>query len=155
MAGFPSYSGTRPYDLATAWNVIRNAAGDIKQQSQQLRDLAAANNVPGSRITTWLANMASLQTTLDTMTAVTGMAAYAQAQTNDPTLDIAAAYTAMKNALTAARSWVLANYPKDVNGYLLDTKLNATTGVPEARLFTPAETAGLRTQLDAVIASID
>ena len=78
--------------------------------------------------------------------------AYVQKQTAKPALDVAAEFTAMIAAVTAAIDWINTTLPVDGNDYLLVQKL-AATGL-EDRVFTPAQTAGLRTALQTIVDQI-
>jgi hypothetical protein len=69
-------------------------------------------------------------------------------------LDVVAEFTAMESAVEDCRDWIVANLPTDADGYLVIRTLNAD-GTLTDRMFAPAQTAGLRTEIDAVLATID
>lgn len=85
--------------------------------------------------------------------AVPGIADYAKEQYDDPAYDVIAEFNTMETAAEAVRDWVVANFPKDGDGYVLKEKYQAD-GLIVQRMFTPAQTAGLRTELDAFILTV-
>ena len=84
---------------------------------------------------------------------VNGIAAYAQEQLGSPELDVVQEFAATKAAIEGVIAWVAANLPKDDDGYLLIETMGPD-GSLSPRTFTPAQTAGLRTVLQAVMDTI-
>lgn len=80
------------------------------------------------------------------------LAAYARTAEGDPAYDVAAEFTAMRAAVIIARDWMIANLPQS-GGYLAERTINAD-GTITQRTVTPAQTAGLRTVLQAVADTI-
>jgi hypothetical protein len=150
---FPSSVGV-PYILANAWDSARKFAGQLKISATNLRAASLAGPVTSSDILNFQVLMADIKAQLAVVAAVPGLAAYAQAQVNNPSLDVAAAFTAMSNAIDNTGSWVITNFPKDGSGFLLSQTFNGG-GRPTDRTFTTVTLAGFRTQLDALIATID
>ena len=149
---FPSDIGQD--DLATAWRGVRLFAGAIKRDAQNLHALSVAGPVGGSQILDFLTRLADNRAELARYTQVAGLAAYAQEQINDPALDVAAAFVAMRDQADACRDWAIANFPKDGNGFLLARTFLAD-GRTQDRQFTAAALAPFRTQLQSLIATID
>ena len=85
--------------------------------------------------------------------AIPGIAAYAQAQFNDATYDVATEFTNMVNTINAVVSWVVTNFPKDTGGFAQAYTI-AADGSRTPVTFTPAQTAGLTAAINAVIAAI-
>ena len=83
---------------------------------------------------------------------VPGLANYAQSDKNDLTLDVAAEFTGMRNAIATARAWVEANFPAN-GGYLLTSQFSG--GQVVDREFSPADTATYRTSLQSVVGAIN
>lgn len=99
--------------------------------------------------------MRGLQTSSDIITtakAAPGLGQYAKDQFGDAALDIVADVNATLAAMAAAVAWIAANFPQDVNGYILKDKI--VNGALENRSFTPAQMAGLKTQLNAILATL-
>lgn len=82
-----------------------------------------------------------------------GLADYARAQYADEGVDVAADFGAMTTAIDSAVAWILAALPRDAGGYPALHEV-AQDGSIVLRTFTSAQTAGLRTRLDAIIATI-
>ena len=55
-------------------------------------------------------------------------------------------------AIDGVTAWIVANFPKDGSGFLLAQTWGANA--PADRVFTPAQLAAFRTQLDSLIATI-
>jgi len=98
--------------------------------------------------------MRGLQTSYDiinTAKTTPGLAQYAQDQLGDSVLDIAAEVNATLAAMAATVTWIANNFPKDASGYILKDKI--VNGSIDNRVFTPAQMAGLKTQLNAIIST--
>jgi len=141
-------------DLASAWAGIRVAAGRIKTYAQSLKTASAAGSIQAGDVVSFVDQLASSNDTLARYTAVPGLVEYVRAQIDNAAVDIVAEYSTMLAQINATRNWVLTNFPKDADGYLLYHKFDAAGRISQ-RTFSPAETAGLRTQLDALLATID
>jgi hypothetical protein len=131
-------------------------AGQIKQSSIDVRDASAAGPLGLQVVQQYVDNLATSKEQLDRWTAVPNLLQYVRDQINSPTYDLVADYNAMKTQITATTSWIATNFPNDgsANKYLLYVSLGPT-GHPIYRTLTTAQLAGLRTQLDALIATID
>lgn len=151
---FPSDIGTKQDDLTRAWRAARSWAGSIKGRAQGLRAASAGGTATSGMILDFATYLADAKVELQKAAAVPGIAAYAQAQLNDPALNIAAEFTAMTTQIDACRDWIIANFPKDGNGWILAVTFQAD-GRQVNRVFTVGATSGLRSALDALLAAID
>lgn len=145
---FPASSA----ELASAYVKIKNRALFVRSQSQGLRT-AANGTVSASTIIDYVTNLARVRAELTALAATPGLGPYAQAQENNPGLNIAAEYQAMIDQVIATTTWIAANFPQDGTGYKLAFTL-AANGDMVWRSFDAASLAGLRTVLDALIATI-
>jgi|SRR5581483_310673 len=151
--GFPATGGTTfPYTLDAAWQGARAAAAQVKQQATALNSQIAAGPVSAQVIIASLSFFVTLNGQLTTYAATPGIAAYAQAQVNNPTLDVAGAFTTMQNALVAVNNWITTNFPVDAGGYL--QAIQFVGGNPTYVNFTQAQLSGLSTLLTALSATI-
>jgi hypothetical protein len=112
----------------------------------------SAGNVPATPIIDLAIRINSDRFTFDEARTIPGLVDYVRAQKNAPSLDVVAEFSSMLAAMDGVVSWIIANFPKDAGGFLL----RETWGVsgPVDRIFAPAQTAGLRTQLASLIATI-
>lgn len=149
---FPSASGTRAETLESAWAGARATASKVKQMCQQLSAASLAGPVNAQQLLDFMAQLATAQERLTACAAVPGIGAYAQQQI--PGLDAAAEFSGMQTAITNVRTWMVNNFPKDGSGYLLQRQFDGA-GRTTDRAFSTAALNGFRTQLDALIASID
>lgn len=142
-------------------NTRRNLASGLEQAQEQalsLKTLAAyhkaqmaAGPVTSGALLALLANLKGAKGIFTESAGLAGMDAFAQGQLG---AGVASDFTAMMNAIDAAGSWIITNFPKDGSGYLLSETMNGT-GDRTERLFTSAQTAGLRTLLDTLISTIN
>jgi hypothetical protein len=130
---------------------VNQLAIDIKAKCTAVRAESAAGTVTSSRILGLYIDLQDAKARFNTAAAVPGLAAYAQAQTNDNAYDVAAAFTAMVAAISGTIQWITDNYPQS-GGFLQSQAFSGTTIID--RTFTAVATAGFRTQLDSVIAAI-
>lgn len=139
--------------LDAVWMGSQSTAARIRTQAQETRNTSAAGNISTKVILDFATGLADAIQDLDTAAATPGIAQYARDQLANPALDIAAEFTAMRAQMVATRDWIGTNFPADVNSYLLFIQFTAERRFTY-RQFTSAQTAGLRTQLDALIATI-
>jgi hypothetical protein len=149
---FPSASGSRAETLESAWAGARATASKVKQMAQQIHAASLAGPVAAQQLLDFMAQLATQQERLIACAGVSGIGTYAQQQF--PALDLGAEFGAMQTAITNVRSWMVTNFPKDGSGYLLQRQFDAA-GRTTDRAFSTAALAGFRTQLDALIATID
>ena len=83
-----------------------------------------------------------------------GILAYAREQFDDITIDLPTEFTAMLAALDAVITWIFDNFPVAASGHLQRFTLEAD-GTLTDRMFTATQTAGLRTQLQALFDAIE
>lgn len=131
---------------------IDRRAIDVDGYCQRARDALAARNVTSTEIFDLFIRLKQDRAAFEAAKSVSGIADYARAQKNSETLDVVTEFTAMLAAIDNVTAWISTNFPKDANGYLL-AKTWGDAG-PVDRTFTPTATAGLRTVLDALLATI-
>jgi len=130
---------------------VQSQAGSIKRIAQNNRDRMAAGPITSGGILSLLDNINGALETVQVVRALDGIGQYAVAQLGQ---DVANDFQAMVTELTACRDLIMAAIPKDENGYLLIETMDATGNRIE-RSFTTAQTAALRTALDALIATVE
>lgn len=120
----------------------------------QLRDLMASAKISANAIVHTLAqNLKSAREALIAARDAAGMEGFVQDQLNDPTFDLAAETNAIVTVIDNVMAWIAANVPTDGNGWALLWKVEADMSIT-TRSFTPAQTTGLRTQLDNLITAL-
>jgi len=142
-----------------AWPRVKQVMLQIRSGAVQLRDSSASGPIGANNVISYLGDLADQIDQLATLTAVPGLAAYAQAQTTNGGLDIVAEYNATKATITALpartgiREWMIDNFPKDGSGNLAEKKFDAN-GRTVLNTFSSASLSALRTKLDTLIATI-
>lgn len=114
----------------------------------------ASGNVSANAVITVLQRMVGSIAVFDEVSAVAGIVAYAENEENDVNYDVAAEFTAMRTEAIGVRDWILTNFPTAVSGEIIKDTLEADGSIT-VRQFTIAQTAGLRTALDLLIATIE
>jgi hypothetical protein len=140
--------------LAYALNTVQNYAGQAKDRATSAIAAMAAASVDTTFVFSLLDQLSGLIANLNAVKNTVGLNSYAT--TNVPgyagtmTTDITTTVTAAQDCI----AWVVANFPKDNTAvWLLGFQLNADgTRVP--RSFSPAQTAGFRTALQNLLATI-
>lgn len=131
---FPSNSTTTP---ARKWFDIKDITGSIKTTCVNHN---AAAVIKRREVLEFANALADKLAALDALTAnatTNGLLDYARAQENNPTLDLAAEFTTMRNAIVATQNWIVNNFPKsatselqvyvfDVNKRFADINLDST-----------------------------
>ena len=123
------------------------------KQSAQIAVQLLTGTVTANQVFQIVDNLRSPLQIFAQVAAIPGIAAYAQAQFNDATYDVATEFTNMVNTINAVVNWVVTNFPKDTGGFAQAYTL-AADGSRTPVTFTPAQTAGLTTALNAVINQI-
>ena len=113
--------------------------------------LAAGANA--DRVLQGINTLVSHRTQLNLVKDVPGLAAYAQAQENDGTYDIVAEFTALLAIVDTAIDNTIAAIPTGPGGYALLHTV-AANGSITPRTFTPAQLAGVKADVDAIVAAI-
>ena len=132
-------------------DIDRRVAG-VKLLGTQVRTESLAGAIPSTRILNLFINLQQERIALVAAAATPGIVQFARDQKNNQTLDVVVEFTAMLVALDAVIAWISTNFPKDAGGFLLARSFSGTTIVD--RMFPSAQTAGLRAQLDTLIATI-
>lgn len=149
---FPSNIGSSPLSLSDAFERTRQIAGQIKSAAVALRDKSAAGPVSATDIVGHTGSLADQRARLVAAGNTPGLATYALEQY--PALDLAAAYTAMLAQIDATILWIRTNFPTAGTGEILERRFD-TQGRTTPNTFSTAALANFRTQLDALIATID
>lgn len=139
--------------LSRAYSTIKSRALDVRNQSISVRDVSAAGPLSAERIINYAAALDRARTDLTALASVPGLAAYAQNEENNPSLDIVAEFNAMVAQINATTAWIATNFPEDANGYKLAFQMGSQ-GTVVWRTFDSASLAGFRTILDALIGTI-
>jgi len=134
------------------WSTNRTAL-QVDRQIATLRNMAASGPVDRYR---FIDAMKLLNNAISTWTAasnVTGIVQYAQDQLNDPTLDVAAEFTAMVSAAEDLQDWIFTAFPTGAGGAILSQSMNSS-GVLTSLTFTQAQLTGFVTEADTLLATI-
>lgn len=133
-----------------AFAAIRSNAASWKAQAQNANISLAGGNVSSDFIFRMLDQLNNVIVALTAWKAVSGLDTYATGQGYVGTMS--ADCTATSNAAQTCITWVVNNFPA-ASGFLQSHTLNAD-GTRTPRTFSPAQTAGLQTNLTAFVATI-
>lgn len=136
-----------------AFENLESLALQVKSLSQQLRDRSAADQLTGLHIHRYFKDLGNTRSQLQgwvaLLTDIPAANAYAQDRYNDPTYNAQTEYTAMNTEIGNTLTFIEANVPTDLLAW------DAAGGNVTWNAFSAASTATLRTQLDALIATVD
>jgi len=147
---FPASQGT----LASSLQEASNIAVRLKGLAQQVRTASAAGDTGRSIYLTLQARLAEGAARWAQIGAVPGIAAYAQEQYGNGSLDVVAEFTTMRNAVLALRDWIFNNFPKDGGSSAALVFVYNVDGVPSELTFTSVQTIQFRVEADAFIATV-
>ncbi len=150
---FPSTGGQAM--LAAALQEAQQAAASVKGEAQSLHDQSAV--APEVTALDIIDTFSSLKTRLDRLNALAataGMSDYARDQFDDPALDIGVEFSAMTAAIQSFLDWVDDNIVKSVSGHIEERLIEANDTIT-AKTYTISQTTGMRSELNALIATID
>lgn len=148
---FPSSNNAT--SLAVVLSTMQALCGQTKSQAQSALATMAAQSVDTNFVFQTLDRPNWLISTLTAWQGTAGLNAYATADLPGYTGTLTTDTTAVIDAPQACIDWVVANFPKDsTNSYILAESINSN-GTRTLRQFTPAQTAGFRTTIQALIAT--
>lgn len=140
-----------------ALSLVDRTAARLKVSCANFRSVAAAGNVNADLITEdLLRSLIVARDSFAAAAAVPGIAAFVAAERSVTQQSVTDNFNAMASAVSSAISWIATNLPKATSGgtQYLAIRTIAADGSMTYRQFAPAETAGLRTALQAVEATI-
>ena len=143
--------------LARSLNLAQTTASSLKRTSQRIRDDCVAGNISGYVLTQELyPQLVQADDTFEEVKTQPGLAQFAKDQVpDDPTYDPAAEFATMQTEVNNVGAWIQANMPASGGKLLYESFDSPGTDFIVADEFTPAQTAGLVTALDALIATIN
>ena len=139
--------------LADAYSQIKRIAAAIQTHSDNLIVSSAAGDISALRIVNSATNLRGWRAELVELASTPGLQAYAKTQEDEPTYDVAAEYLAMRGKVDDVITWIVANIPTS-SGYMIVQTMESDGSIT-TRTFTPAQTAGFRTVLQALSDSIE
>ena len=142
-----------PAKLNAAYDRFTGLAARMNDGAAQASATMAAGTVSASYLLGVLDQIRAIRGELVTLAATPGIAAHARRQSGAG-VDIAAEYAAMVAAVDDVVAWIVANFPKDGDGWLLIQQFEAGGGRSE-RTFTATQTASLRALLDTLAATVE
>lgn len=138
--------------LAYALNNVQGYAAQANDRATSAVAVMAAGPVDTIFVFSLLDALNGLIANLNAVKNTSGLDAYATAQVPGYAGTMSSDITATVNAAQACIDWVVANFPTSAT-FLLGQQLNAN-GTRTQRSFTTAQTAGLRTALNNLLATI-
>lgn len=139
--------------LVAALQEVGQVANRTRVRTVRLRDLAAAGPVDRRALLDFMSEMTGAINSWASANSLSGIVQYARDQFDDPTLDVVAEFSAMRNAATTLRDWIFNNFPKDAGGaWLINSYDN--TGNSTSLQFTQAQLTQFIVSADALIATI-
>jgi hypothetical protein len=145
---FPASNGSIPLTLEQAWSQARLAAQQVQQQANAL-NAQIPSGVSSQAILNACNFFAILNNQLTQCAQVPGIVAYAQAQIDNPSFDVAGAFTAMQTAIVNTISWIAQNFP------LSNFVSFSAQGLVQYTTFTASQLAPLSALLTTLSGTID
>lgn len=133
--------------LGTAYRQAHDICTSLVKYVTDVRDLSNAGPISGNVAIALHERVIADRARLIAIRDLPGIGNYAKAQEDDPTYDVGAEFNTVVAAVEATRDWLITN----VN---TGSWVTFAVGGVSTKTFSSAATAGLRTQLDALIATI-
>lgn len=146
-----AFPGLGKSSLSYVWSSVKSTAGRIKDVGGQL---TAATSVTRKSALDYQNFLADSLAALNTWSATPGLLAYAQNEENNPTLDLVAEYTAMKNSIVALQDWLVTNFPKDASGNLAVYSFDVNKRFADINL-TAGQLTAYKSQVNTLVATIN
>ena len=141
--------------LKDIWDRVKAAASAIKNNSNELRTKTTVDNVTTVKmVLDYCANIKTARTTLSALVPVSGLQAFADADTGGTAPNLQTKFAVVDTAVSAVVAWVGANTPQQAGTrYILAESID-DSAVTTPRTFTAAQLNQLRTQIDVLLATI-
>lgn len=140
--------------LASALATLNEAIEVARDTAAAASARSAADTSPRQYYVPVIRTFEQVITQMNALANTQGLAQYAQNQYANAGLNIAAEFTAVRNALVSLNDWIKAAFPKDPNTGRYVIKGTDAEGSEEALVFTAAELAGFRTRVATFLATI-
>jgi len=134
-----------------ALRMTKGAAVQLKANVNSFISTLASQSVGFSELRGIYRTLERADAQFTSLAATPGLAAYAQAQEDDSTYDVAAEFAAMRAAVQSAINWIGTNVPTTATVAPIEQWTDQTV---TSDAFTPAQTAGLRAALQGVADTI-
>jgi len=148
----------RTETLTDLWRRLKAGRASFLGFAARERDALAAAQQPRQRVIVIAENATVLLTLLVQAQAMgTELVAYGREQERDPALDVAGIVEASRLVCVGLIDFIAANFPVSANLALetVTASRDGNGGIVLADLmFQPAETAGIRSRLDGIIAAL-
>ena len=145
------FPGNGKITLRTSWDGVTERATRIKQTASAL---SSAPSITRKSVLDYANSLADSLAVLDTYVSVPGLLAYARNELNDQTIDLVAAFTAMRTQLVATQDWIVANFPRDAADNLSVYAFDANKRFTDVNL-TSGQLSAFKSQLNLIIGTID
>lgn len=136
-------------DIAGTWQQIVGSIRRVKNTAAFYVSQPALTRI---QVLDYAAKLAADLANLDSYTTVPGLQAYVREQVNDPTLDLAAEWAAVRAQIVATQDWMVSNFPNtswELRVYTFDASKK-----PVDINLTAPQLSAFKTQLNALIATI-
>jgi hypothetical protein len=130
----------------------------IVREVIEIRSNAMASSISFKIVEMTLEDLVRFRADIVDIKGRTGVGDYMRRIYGDDTIDITTRLNAVQTAVETAGTNIRALMPKDGNGWVLAYQLNADAAdtVPFIfRVITPAQSAGVKANLDSIVAAID
>ena len=138
--------------LGPTLDQVSGVLNSLKSYAQTKRAAMLAGNVGSNLVIDVWEHLKQVKTNLQALSSVPGLAAYAQDQYGNESLNIATEFTAVLNAIDGVTANIQSTHPADGSAYLLAAQFGASAIT--YRQFTPAQTATLAGLLNTLAGTI-
>lgn len=141
-------------NLAEGFALVNATANKLKQRVQALSTASGAGPTSRQQYLDLQRSLDEAITRWSQVGALPGIVEYARAQLDNPTLDVVAEFTTMRDAAIALRDWINTNFPRDATSQAVLVYAYNAAGIPTELTFTSGQTATFRAQANAFTATV-
>lgn len=132
---------------ADAFAQINRTAIGVKAQATDLSTRSAAGPIPRHEVLELQRVCASAASRLQQLSTTPGLVAYAREQLDQPALDVAGEFAAMRSALIGLGDWINLNFPREAATQAVLTHTVDASGTYTPLMFSTAQLSQLRTHI--------
>jgi len=130
-----------------ALSEAKRRANDLKTYLLEIKAVSNAGPISGNLVIALHERLVADKARFTAIAAVPGLASYAQAQENDVGYNVGTEFTGMMNAIDSLGGWIITNV--NTTNWVTFSASGVAT-----KTFSSAQTAGLRTAIDSLTATI-
>lgn len=139
--------------VSEAWKDARGAVVRVRNRGQTLQALSLNDPTPRPDYIAYMGQLDVAVAKCNAARSTPGIVQHVRTELNNPTLDVDGILTTAGNACAALRDWINNNFLKAGNPEAWLVYSYSSSGAQTTLMFTSAQLAGFRTNVDTLLAT--